>query len=381
MRLRWQIKDVELIRKEIYAELKAIQEEYSAEVKFSHIIKRINQLDSTDPLDQLRRFIYTMCALVHHIQYGGLQESEVKNLLELASGLLSFNGIQPSRSKLSVLHGELRMVRSQIFLNQGEFWPSVWNQLIAEEVSGSELPGGEPYQASLLGIKCFRLGFSHLAHEYFMKVENALTSGRLFEQARISRIKALRLANDNESFLELLHSSLALADISEAFQLELAWEKACFEAQQAKDLEPLYQLVYEQKSHYEASYIIELLFWAWCFPNYRWMHRLPKLRTISRRPELDLKKMGHFYRAAQILDQAYDEKLNHIAKLEKIEHLFKLVDRVRNVDKELFLWLALARWLEREKHGTYHRLALERYRHVCLALSNGKSQDVLGFLD
>ncbi|MFW7377578.1 MAG: hypothetical protein ACOH5I_02065 [Oligoflexus sp.] len=380
MRTKWQIKDLETYRAEIYQELKVIQDEASPEVKFYHILERIKQLDSLEPEDQLRRFIYTMCALVHHIQFGGLQDAEVKQLLDLASDLLKYNGIQPSKSKLSTLHGELRMVRSQIFLNQGEFWPSIWNQLIAEKLSGPEMPGGEPYQASLLGIKCFRLGFSEMAQQYFMQVEQHLNSGRLFEQARISRIKLLRLAGERDIFHDLITASRLNPELSEAFQLEVNWEEACFQAMEECDLGPLYQLVYESKSHYQESYILELQFWAWCFPNYRWLHRLPKLRTIARRQELDFKQMGYFYRAAQILDQIYDEKLQDIAKLEKIEQVFRYMERVRTIDKELFLWLALAKWLEREKHPVYYRLTMERYHHLSLSLSLGKSNDVLGLL-
>jgi len=380
MRPKWQIKDLETCRKEIYAELKSLQNQSSLDTKFHHILDRIQQLDSLENEAQLRRFIYTMCALVHHIQFGGLQDVEVKQLLDLAGDILQYNGIQPSKSKLSNLHGELRMVRSQIFLNQGEFWPSLWNQLIAEQLSGSEMPGGEPYQASLLGIKCFRLGFSRLAQEHFLKVEDQLQTGRLFEQARISRIKLLRLAGQATAFHNLLHSTLDIKESTPAFKLELSWEAACFDTMESQDLEGLYRLVYEVKSHYQTSYVLELHFWAWCYPNYRWIHRLPKLRTIARRPELDFKKMGYFYRAAQTLDQIYDEKLHPIAKLEKIEQAFKYMERVRTIDKELFLWLALTRWLEREKHEVYHLLTKERYHHISLALSSGKSNDVLGFL-
>lgn len=379
----WTIDEVNRIRNGIVKELQELKS-LSLQQRLLYLVNKLKEkANSTEALYQASSFIYIMCALVHHIQHGGLAESDVKRLLLDAESILKLNQIPKKKGALSVLHGELCMVRSQLALNAGEFWSAINNQIMAERVSGKYLPGGEAFQQLSLGIKSQRLGFCELAGEHFQKAEEQSQQGRIFEQARIGRIRSLRLSCRVEDARQLIEESLSEDSITETLQRELTWERCCLPDSRGPEgiLNTMFDLVHKEKTHFSGSYIVELQFWAWAFPNFRWMRRLPKLKTLQRRSELDLKSMGTFYRIAQIMEKLYDDTVIFDARLEKLDQALQLAGKLRTIDKELLFWLALARWCGRQNLEDYQRLCEAQYRAISQNLSQHRSSDCLHLIE
>lgn len=69
-----------------------------------------------------------------------------------------------------------------------------------------------------------------------------------------------------------------------------------------------------------------------------------------------------------------------MAKLNRFEQLFKDIEQLRNLDKELLAWLAFYRWLERQKRHQFADLVRQQYSHICLKISDHQHADVLNLL-
>ncbi len=376
----WTQAEVNEAKKLIKVELDQQQQLLGLQGKIQYTLQKVAQLnDSTSPKEGLHLFIYTMSSLAHHERYGGLNPSQVKDLIQLAEATLKVFHVVPQKSKLAFLYGELAMISSQIYLKEGLFWKATWEQWVAIYLSGNQPPGGQPFVDLLFGIKYLRLGHGERALAFFESAEAGGESTNFWMLARINRIRSLRLTAKFDQAQQLSRQTAGLA-ISPNLGLELSWEFACCEVQRTKNLDELYKMAQKGSSHYVASYVLEFFLWALAVPTFHWMKKLSKIRTLLRDEDLELKEQSFYYPIVRDIERAYDEKIMLTTRLQHLGGILEKLDQCHSVDKQLLILAAVCRWLQRNKIKDLYEVILLEYTSLCKKMSLGLSQDLLGIL-
>ncbi len=328
---------------------------------------------------QLKRLVYVMSSLVHHEKYGGLEPSQVNRLAEIAHVILRVRGIEPIKSTLSFLYGDLHLVLSQIRRKEGEHWLATWEQQLAHFLSKRSPSGGEGFQALAMGNRALRLGHISLALEQYENAEKSSLPSVSFEKARMGRIKALRISgliDDSERLAE--GTAREVINLTEGTIRELEWEAFCRGIQRGESPGSMVQSVKKNERHYLGSYLLEANLWARCFENKCWLNFLPTMRTLSRDKELSIQDSGSLYHVIRQLELFEDNDTPFAVRLQKLGALLSRTNKFLRIDLEVLFWAATAKLLARENVTGLSGLVLREYQALSMRLSWGKSDDVLG---
>lgn len=325
----------------------------------------------------MKTYLYCMFALSTHLQFGGLKDSQVRDLLYLAESMLTLGNVKPKTSVLAYLYGELHLVTSQLHTLAGEAFLASWEQQIAVHLSGSQAPGGWDYQTLHSGIQALRLGFSELARDDFSKVWRQSENSLLRAKAGIHLIRCLRLSGKVDE-AENFEPELSCMSLSEKARLEISWEKACRHMQLGGDPSEIFQLIKRNGPHYKASYILESFFWARAVASLEWINRLPKLKTLRQKKEFNFQHYTVFFRCAQELEKAYDTEIPLQHRLQHAKRILSSLTGLQDIDKHLLTLAALLRWLIRSNYRRLARLLYAEYCAMNQRLSSGTQTDVLG---
>ncbi|MBQ48655.1 MAG: hypothetical protein CMP10_14735 [Zetaproteobacteria bacterium] len=375
----WTVKDVEDRKDRIRLTIDEYEDLHGAETRLDFIKARVGELDGgDDPINSLDRFIFIVHGLVHHLRMGGLSAVEIQKSLELAQTILTLNGIKPQRSRLAGLYGELHIIKSQLALGKGDIWAGCWQQQIALHISGENPPGGLSFQSLLMGRKAQRLGHTSIALTCFEEAEEAAAKNgeRHQEIIRIERIRCLRLAARCSEAKELVESEVL--GFSEGYDKERAWENQMLAIQEEGDLDGIFSLCFEKKSHFSRTYVLESYLWSLSVRSSKWQKKINKVRTMARNKNLDLKRDKSMLKACLVLENAYETDTPFLSRLDQVEKVLTEIRRLKTLDKELLVWLATARWLARSNHYRLSLLILEEYKCLSLRISQGLTNDALG---
>lgn len=384
--VKWQAKRVESEKNKIRS---ALEEQFPGgqhDERLKFVCAEIERLGkNNDANEQLKRLIFIITALVHHIRFNGLTAAQIKRLSELAYAILRTQGIQPGSSKLSFLYGELHLALSQIHWKDGEHWLAAWEHQVSHYLSRNAPPGGEAFQNVGRGRRSLRLGHAWLAIEEFKKAEQGEIEANVWNLARLSRIKAMRLQRSFTEVKMLIDETDDDERLTEQSERELIWEKMVLdvvEAQDVKDmsLQKFVESVQKGKSHCQTAYICEVFLWVRSIQSKKWEGRLGKLYNLRRRGLVDVDSDRQFYQSALAIEECYDFDIPLALRLRKLGLTLNQLDELVSVDKVLLVLAAAVRWLIRTKLSSLAALTYAEYCSLSLRLSSGKYQDVLGVL-
>ena len=303
----WKKRQIDRAKKDIKEELDGISEDQDKRARLRHAMAKISELDGSDsPPQLLRRFIYIISALAQHQRAGGLTEQHVNKLSLMATVILQTEGVKPITSKLSFLYGELHLVLSQIHRKTGRLWIAAWEQQMARQMSGRSPVGGEAFMALAEAIRLLRLGHGLLAIREFLRAEASDLAPRSWMQARLGRIKALRLSGQSEAAIALTAATEKNDDLARAETLELSWERMWIDAVARNDLRDLVNAVRPRGSHHSHVYLLETFLASCMVANQEWLERLPSVQTMARNKQLKPQRLGFFYKAALQVERCYD---------------------------------------------------------------------------
>ncbi len=365
----------------IKSELDKIAADQSNRERLSFALTKICDLEGeTNAPAQLKKFIYIVSALVHHINHGGLLPAQVQGLSDIAHAILQTQGIKPISSKIGYLYAELHLALSQIFLREGDHWAAAWEQQLSYHLSQRASIGSEAFRSLSKGLRAIRLGDAAMAFNEFLKAEQSDPLSRFFERARIGRIRALRLSGNLEEAIKLTKETLEMTIVEKRFQKELVWEDLCQHVQKTENLQPMIASVRKGAMHYEGVYITEAFLWSSAVSKTSWTKRLPKIRTLARNKELFVRGLGLFYQCARDIELCYERETSSLFRMRKVGEMVSLTDRLSAIDRRLLVLAAAARWLARNKSNSLATLVMNEYRALSLRLSLGSSRDVLGIM-
>lgn len=379
-RSQWTQVEVAQCKKAIKNELDVKQLELGVHGKLLYILKRVEDLTNYQtPAEGLQLYVTAISALVHYERFGGLNASQIKDLITIAGVTLKVFHIVPQTSTLAFLYGELSMIASQIYLKDGLFWKATWEQYVALYLSGNRDPGGKQYINLLFGIKFLRLGHGKRALGFFEAAESEHESNELWKVARINRIRCLRLTAKIDQAEAVIKETMGL-DVSGDLLLELEWETVCCSISRDQNLLPLAKMTRKGGSHFNASYVLEFYLWALAFPTFQWLRKIPKIKTLARNVSLGLKDQTFYYQVARDLERVYDENAMISTRLQILGTILEKMDQCHSVDKQLLILAAICRWLQRNKIKDLAEVILLEYTNLSEKMSQGRTCDLLGVL-
>lgn len=350
--------------------------------RLHYILKATSSLaDSMDSAAQLRRFIYSIAALIHHERYGGLSTSQVLGLAQVAQTILQTNNINPVTSKLCFLYGEIHLALSQIFRKEGKHFESSWEQILSEHLSRKAPIGGQTFSSFSKALRFIRLGDAYSAIREFELAEKTDSNAQFFEKSRLGRIRSLRLAGRSHEAIELISDTRSLFKESTPEMQELNWEMICTEFQKTGNPAPFFAATKPNGTHYQAVYVIEAFFFAYSIASRTWEKSQSKISSLIKNKTLKVSKLGYFLHCAMDLEKCYDADIPLIARLDVASKCLMKRHRLLAIDRELLLLAAMTRWLIRSKADDLAEVTFNSYRALCLRLSSGNSEDVLGVLE
>ncbi|SMF24608.1 hypothetical protein [Pseudobacteriovorax antillogorgiicola] len=374
----WRKKTVEEVKLETKSLLDTIVANEGLDAKLDFIMNEIKELDlALDPMSFLKRFILIISALFHHMRFGGLNRKQIVDLTDMAYAILRVSGIKPGKSQVSFLYGELHLVLSEIHLSNGEFLEALWEQQISANLS-NDTPEMIATRELGMGIYSLRLGHSHLANAYFDKAESDSESQQTIMKSQLNRVRSLRLASRRDAALKLCDQYMAQLDDNSPYRTELIWEKTCLEMIASENPLGLTKLCKRGQPHYHTSYLLECFLWLRCLPSTQWFNKLPKLSSLAQYKEVRLKHYPILYAVCQAVEAAYDKEIPISSRLGTLKKVLPKLRSIRNIDKELLAWLAVTRWLHRNRYKDLAALTFHEYLSLSNRLSLNQSQDALG---
>ncbi len=378
--VQWTQKEVLETKKSVKAELDPFNQPADRKKRLSLIFKNISELeDKEDAKSQLRLYIFIMSALVHHERFGGLSNQQIRNLSDIAFAILQTQGIEPAKSRLAFLYGELHLVLSQVSRKEGDHWAATWEQQLSFQLAGRAKKQEEAVNTLATAIRAMRLGFSNIAYNRYSKVEEDREKDHpQFARARLGRILCLRLANQLEEADALSQDTLKNCQLTDSQKLELEWEAVCRQATSTLDFSNMFPLVKRGGSHYLPVYVVEAYFWTRTTASRKWLDRMPQIQTLARNRNLKPQKLEAFYDFAVILERCYDTDYPFVVRLRKLGDILRKTSQLISIDKELLVWAAAARWLSRNHSFDLASIALSQYQSISTRLSNGHCLDALG---
>lgn len=375
---QWTFDDVSQIKQQIKQELDAIE----LSEKLDHIGRRISELEyEANPISALKRFVYVMSALVHHQRHGGLAGAQLKNLIDLAETILRVEKIDPLKSKLAGLYSELHLALSQIFRKNGEHLSAAWEQQLSCLYARHQPADWIEFQNLALAHRSLRLGDPQTALENFAHVEESELPAIQKENARLGRIKCLRLAGDLRGAHDLIEiTKKDSAGMSQDSKIELEWEKICLGVQQGENLGSMMKAIRKGGAHYSAAYVLEGYLWARSHKDKMWFSEMPKLSYVARDKDLGLRHQGMLYGALSRLETSDDEGIPLPLRLRSLGEIISQISQVVLVESELLIFAALARWFSRKRLMGLKKFTAGEYQKLSRTLTQGEQDDVLNLL-
>ncbi len=365
----WKRDDVDRIKERIRVEVQGLTE---PEDRLAFLLDQIIRYEDQD----LDRLLYVHATIHTHLKWGGLAESHVKELLQLAQALLTLHNIKPKSSALAFLLGELHALHAQAHLSQGDALLASLEQQLVQHISGPTPPGGETYHCLSLAQYVLRLGESDLAIDYAERAMVDLPPERTL-QAQLLKLRALRLAtrlDEADSWSETIKN----ASDDERWQREIGWETLCRTAQREGSVDALMQKLNPRHDYYHTSYVLEGFFWARATSSTQWLDHLPKLKSLAQKKQFNFKNYASFHRCALSLEKSYDTEIPLTHRLTSIKKTVQSIQTIADIDKVLLVYLSLIRWLLRSQCRDFGRILWSEYSGLSLRLSRGRSSDALG---
>jgi hypothetical protein len=324
-------------------------------------------------------YFLVMYALAHHARFGGLKRNRIRLLLKLGHGLLKKAGIEPCQSRLGFLYQDLHHVMSLVEQSAGDHISAAWQLGLAEhyaqKTSGSEDDNFMMARAAQTG----RLADGITAEAFLRSIKGSIAESPWKSRAELERLRLLRLCNAFPE-AETLSRHL-LCELSDPAAIkEVQWEEICRRAMKLQCVDPLVFSVRKRKPHHEPSYVLEAFLWTRVTADKKWLGIFKKAKYLARNSALKLKNLSHFFKCVEVIEDCYDTSIPISLRLERVGQMLHWLRLVNSIDKELLLLAAATRWLARVKSFSLALITLDEYRAKSLRLTQGATNDVLGFL-
>jgi predicted unusual protein kinase regulating ubiquinone biosynthesis (AarF/ABC1/UbiB family) len=274
-------------------------------------------------------------------------------LIAWGRSILAEQRIDPRRSRLANLHGELERSAAAIALDRREPWDAAWSDNLARL-------SADDRDAELVEIGELAL----LAGDASAVIERLLgdVGGRGGAELRAARARWLRLSGRAREAGELVAGAKDAAG---------RWERACCQATTGRSLQSMVHALRDRRVSTPAR---QLELWLWAHATRSKVHRRQALqlstiqRSLGRAPAVQ---------CARAIESLTRRSARPLARLRDVGQALRAAADVGSTQRELLIWAAAARCLRQAKQPRFADLALARYRSLSVLVSAGRTGDVL----
>jgi hypothetical protein len=333
--------------------------------------------EDTRSTTQLRRFVYIMATLIHHLKYGGLTSGKINNAVKLGEKILQINGIFPRRSRYAYLYTDLLTILSQIQRKEGLSRLSTWNQLFAQFSTKKDKAGQEGFHQLAKANRLLRQGHGLMALNDFAGIKTESLTPYHQGLLVLSKSKCQRLAGRLVDAKQTIETGLANQNLPGSCHHELLWEGQMLDFANSGDPHVLLASTRYKRPFHQASYLIEANLITKCLATTKWIDSCTKIRSLLKRSNFNIQKQGAFYQCAHQIENSYDFEIPLYFRLKGLGSCLGLLSKLTTVDKELLFLCAGARFLARVKAFDFAAYLLSEYASLSLRLSGGGQEDAL----
>ena len=379
----WKSKEVTEIKQLIKTELRNIELEQGNRVKLHTAVTKAHHYRGSEcSRDQLKLFVYALSSLYHHANHGGLRENQINSLIKLSKSVLKLNGIDATKTKLSQLERELKLIVGQIHRREGNHWLAA-NQHHLAELSAKKSDHSEKGQHLVsIANRCLRLGLTALAIEHYQQARGYRLPRSYQENSLLGELKAYRLSGRYDQYYSLYQKIADHNELSETGATELLWENFCVEELiLKKNYHKLLRLRKCDSFVGNINYLLEMKLWIFAFGDECVAKRFTKTNTMINGNGAELKSNRGLYKVMGLVDNCYDSDFSKPSKIEKSIKAFSLKHTVNTLEKEMLVLAALAKVFKRLRMYNFTKLALHEYRGLALKVSAGLSQDTFNLIN
>jgi hypothetical protein len=378
----WTAKSARAIQREIKDKIAELSVDTDPTRIFRYLAGEIERLEtSKDDDSALRRLIMCISLLYQHRRFSALPRSEVKGAFDLARALLRAFRVQPQKSRLSFLHGDLHRVMGQIDWNEGRFWKSALELTRVYQFGESSEVDSESYDRLAAVIRLERLGMLSLAATAAEKIDVNSLSPQNLANLTCRRIRIFRLLGRLEDAEQLIDHALSLkTTLTQEMSLEVNFEKSIIHCIRSGDFRPMHRMVEKGGSHYHPAYNIEARFWLLCLQKTELASNLVSIEALNRRNEFRGRLKHPLVQIARLFDIVNDDSFEQITKIDSLIEALIQADELASIQHQLLVYGAALRWSYRRNLKDFCAMVLARYDQFCSSLTSGESSDVLGVL-
>ncbi len=377
----WTIDGLEAMKSSVREDLEARSKASPATERLELILDEMDLLgDASDSDTLLRRYVLSMAALAQHLRTGGLGRREIKRLCESIHNILRLQRIHPGSSRLAYLHGEFRTVLSQLQWLQGELWSAAWSQQLATMWAKDTQTASEFVVMRAMGRRYLRLGYGSASLVYFQKaLENAGNDAHM-RAAYLSYANAARLCGQLAVAQDLL-SKLQEKFADAADDIDVQWQWMCLKFAESQDCREMIRATKTGKPHHQSDYIAEARLYTYACQSQSKIDDLMKMSTLTRNGTLSNSNTGPVFAGLTALETCYNFDIPTDVRLQALEDALASAHEILNLEKEMLLLAAAARWLSRAHLLDLGNLVIQRYRALAVTLTGSANTDPLGVID
>ncbi len=373
----WSSRSIESEKAEIRAWVETLPKE--AKGRMQALLKEVRHISKeSGPRVPLRHFLLIVFTLAHHLRTGLLSEKEVHSLGYMGDALLRIQGVEPGKSRVAFLFGDLHLMLSQIFWKSGRQWDAAWEQFLATTQGGTSPQSGAGTPFLAMANRAFRLGQTGTALDWLTEADSLGLDAGLSAQADLKRLMIHRLRRDFPAAEALSGELSARPGLSNDEKREIEWERLCRGAESGEDIGELLNSVRRGKSHHEAEYAMEAFLWSRAVAPKRWIEQYPTFRKLVYSSAIEPKSKDPLFAAVQSIEACYDASVSLGRRLRDLGEALSQVSKLVNVGHEVLVWAAALRWVTRVNLKQARRLVEEEYASLSRKLTGGKHADALG---
>lgn len=376
----WRLKDVEELKASIKAMLVAEEEQGRSERQLvNFLVKAINTENTAiDPKGTLKSLllVISLLNLYKRVKINAKDLKLIEDLSNYAYDILTFNEIDPLKSKFSFLYSDLHHALSGIYVVRGLHRRATFEYLLGFHISGKNVSGGHGLHDLTLGIRSLNLGNGDDAINFLRRSVSSELSEDNQIKAYCNLLKAYRLTGRLKE-ADKLEDSLTTMELckNESFTQELIWERECRKIIETQDLSGLLNLV-KSGSHYSESYALELALYAFAMQDDVWIKQVLKSKTLANK---GLRRRNSFrFQSVRMFEDLYSQYIDLPIRLRKLCHYVETFESRDTININLLILLAAVRWFLRNNQNRLALFTFREYEAIAFRLNQGQSSDPLG---
>lgn len=368
-------------RSRLDAEIRQYEANVGRETLGAFLTSRVLASPESLTIDmQVRRYLAIMALLEQDLTAPLLTARQRRQIIEHAYIILKALSDVPQSHYLKSFYLQLKMLESRYALRDGHLLKAAWYADSADQVMHGAASVEDTMPRLQVAKLLLRSGNAAVAEVALAAAEACANTVPHRCEARFLKIKLHRISDRHAEIMPLKQAILAEPGEDRERRIRLRWEDLCLEVQHTGNLLRMLKSIAYGAEHCAPEYVLEATLWARAIRSRTFLDELPSAdgvrKAFPKSPRQD-ERLEKLFEAALVFERCY---ANDIPLNQRNLELFSFLEQVAQidgVDRELLVWGAATRWLQRTQQDGLASFAAYRYASLSLALSQGLCADGL----